>query len=84
MKRSLLVWGLLLTAGGFLLFRFGLTSVYPGAIEYIRAGNSRQFWDGLTAGQKISLSTMEVPFFAGLVLVFGGLVQLVTRKKSPN
>ena len=84
MKRSLLLWGLLLTVGGFLLFRFRITSLYPGAVEYAREGNLQQFWNGLTVAQKLSITAMEVPFFAGLVLILVGLVRLVRGKKSPG
>jgi hypothetical protein len=84
MKRSLVVWGLLLTVGGFLLFRFGITSLYPQAVEDARAGNLQQFWHGLTVAQKLFITAMELPCFAGVVLVFVGLIRLVTRKKSPS
>jgi hypothetical protein len=84
MKRSLLIWGLLLTVGGYLLFRFGIPSLYPGAVEYARAGNLQQFWIGLTVAQKLSITAMEVPFFAGVVLIFVALVRLLTRKQSPG
>ena len=81
MKRSLVVWGILLTVAGFLLFRFGVIGLYPGAEEYAREGNLQQFWNGLTVAQKLFITAMEAPFFAGIVLVFVGLVQLVTRKR---
>jgi len=84
MKRSLLLWGLLLTVGGFLLFRFGITSLYPEAVEYARAGNLQQFWNGLTVAQKLSTTAMEVPFFAAVVLIFVALVRLPTRKQPPR
>jgi hypothetical protein len=84
MKRSLLIWGLLLTVGGFLLFRFGIIGLYPESVEYARAGNLTQFWNGLTVAQKLSITAMEVPFFAGLVLILVGLVRLVRGKKSPG
>jgi hypothetical protein len=84
MKRSMLFWGVVLTFGGILLFRFGIIGLYPGAEEYAREGNLQQFWSGLTVAQKLFITAMEVPFFAGIVLVFVGLVQLVTGKRSPG
>ena len=84
MKRSLLIWGVLLTVGGLLLFRFGLIRLYPESIDYARAGHLRQFWNGLTAAQKLSITAMEVPSFTGVVFVFVALARLVTRKQSPG
>ncbi len=80
MKRRFLIWGLVLTVGGLLLFRFGTLRFYPEAVRYAQAGNLRQFWDGLTVGQKLLITGMEIPFFAGLVLLFVGLVLLIARK----
>jgi|HubBroStandDraft_1064217.scaffolds.fasta_scaffold113626_1 hypothetical protein len=81
MNRSLLIWGLLLTVGGWLLFRFGIMTFYPEAVSLARAGNLAQFWAGLTVAQKLFITGMEIPVFAGIVLVFVGLVRLATRKK---
>jgi hypothetical protein len=84
MKRSLLIWGLLLTVGGWLLFRFGIMTFYPEAVSSARAGNLGQFWAGLTIAQKFFITGMEIPVFTGIVLVVVALVRLVTGKKSPK
>jgi hypothetical protein len=81
-KRYMVVWGLLLLVGGFLLFRFAMFNIYPEALSYARAGNLKQYWDGLTVAQKLSLAAMETPMYAGIVLVLVGLVRLATRKRA--
>ena len=82
MKRRLLIWGLLLTVGGWLLFRFGTLRLYPEAVRYAQARNLRQFWEGLTVAQKLFITGTEIPFFTGVVLLFIALARLMARKKS--
>jgi uncharacterized membrane protein len=83
MKRSLILWGFLLVVAGFLLFRFGITTFYPESVQYARAGALNQFWHNLTVAQKLFIAAMELPFFAGILLVFAGFIQLLNRKPSP-
>jgi uncharacterized membrane protein len=82
MKRPLWVWGLLLTVVGFLLFRLGILRLYPESVRYAQVGNLGGYWAGLTAGQKLFITGMEIPFLAGIVLLFVGLVKLATGKRS--
>jgi uncharacterized membrane protein len=81
-KRYMVIWGLFLIAAGFLLFRLVMLNIYPESMAYMRAGNPRQFWDGLSVAQKFSITAMEIPVFAGVVLVLVGLVRLATRKRA--
>jgi hypothetical protein len=79
MKRRLVIWGVILTTGGWLLFRFWLGRVYPEALRYLRAGNGRQFWDGLTVAQKLFIAGMEIPCLTGIVLLFIALAKAVRQ-----
>jgi hypothetical protein len=82
MKRSLLLWGFLLTVGGFLVFRLWILAYFPESVTYFRAGRPQEFWQGLTGAQKILITGMELPTFAGIVLMVIGVVRLATRKRT--
>jgi hypothetical protein len=84
MKPPRLIWTLVLTVGGFLLFRFGMATLYPEAITSAQTANLRQFWFGLTAMQKLAITGMELLFFSGVVLLVVALVRVFAGTNLPR
>lgn len=79
MKRKLLVWGVTLTVGGWLLFRMRVFKVIPA----LRNSTDPQgIWAGMTVSQKLTITGLELPFFAGLLCLLLSLVlHLAVAKK---
>ena len=76
-KRKFFLSGLILTVAGWLLFRLSVFKVVPGLRN---STDLRQIWDGMTVSQKLMVTGLELPFFAGLVCLLVALYLAVSKK----
>jgi hypothetical protein len=76
-KRKFFLWGLALTLGGWLLFRLSIFNVLPGLRNN---PNLHEVWAAMTVSQKLLVTGLELPFFAGLVCLFVSLCLAIARK----
>jgi hypothetical protein len=77
MARKVFLWGTSLTVGGWLLFRLCLFRVLPG-LQY--ATDLRQFWESMRVSQKLMITGLELPFFAGLVCLAVSFFLAILKK----
>jgi hypothetical protein len=77
MARKVFLWGVSLTVAGWLLFRVCVFRVLP-APQYPM--DLRQIWEAMTVSQKLMLTGLELPFFAGLLCLVVSFFMAISKK----